>query len=160
MVKKIAKSCTNITSVYRRNELLHVWNKHVAVFTDESSKVCFISYPWWWPKIRPVHVGCTTTYKLIVVTSVHLLATLLHIQLNTSLLHSFEGSVHKVILPPTAHVQHASYIVNNLLMHWVSYCYQKSYVNEVILLPRTDAEEVILLPIADLQQISYIANNN
>lgn len=45
MVPKIAKRCTNITTVYRHNELLHVLTKHVDIFMDKSTKICFISYP-------------------------------------------------------------------------------------------------------------------
>jgi hypothetical protein len=51
--------------------------------------------------------------KLILIASVQLLATLLYVQLKRSLLHSFEGTVQKVILLPTAHAQQVSYIAND-----------------------------------------------
>jgi len=45
---------------------------------------------------------------------------LLYVQLKRNILHSFEGSVHKVILLPTAHVQQVSSIANN---SWCTACH-------------------------------------
>ena len=89
----------------------------------------------------------------------HLLATVLYIQLKRTLLHSYEGTVHKVYCYQQLMYSRLAILLTTADAQRVILL-PKSYVHEVILLPRTDAEQVILLPKADLQQVRYIANNN